>query len=112
MARRSFFITNLIHLVVGLAEVVLLLRIILRLFAANPGASFVHWVYSTSTTLLEPFRGIFPNAVIHRSYVLDFTALFALIVYALVGLLLTYLANLLERSLAIGNSVPKGKNNS
>lgn len=97
--RPTLYLSRLIHLVVGLAEIVLILRIVLRLFAANPSASFVHWTYSTSNTLLEPFRGIFPSTVIDKSYVLDFTALFAIVIYALVGSLLVYFVDMLEKGL-------------
>lgn len=107
--RRTFLLTGLISLVIGLTEAVLVLRIVLRLFAANPTASFVHWIFTTSDTLLAPFRGVFPNPVIGRSYVLDFTALFALIVYALFGSLLAYLAAFLERSVAIDRSASAKK---
>src|SRR5690349_101690 len=93
---RPRFLTPLIEIIVGLAEAVLVIRILLRLFAASPSAPFVHWIYSTSATLLEPFRGIFPTAVINRAYVLDFTALFALIIYAIIGGFLIYLASWLE----------------
>jgi uncharacterized membrane protein YuzA (DUF378 family) len=96
--RPTFFLSKLIHLIIGLAEIVLVLRIILRLFAANPSASFVHWTYTTSNTLLEPFRGIFQPGVIDKSYVLDFTALFALIVYGLIGSLFVYFVDFLEKS--------------
>lgn len=102
--RPTLYLSRLIHLVVGLVEIVLLLRIVLRLFAANPNASFVHWTYSTSNTLLEPFRGIFPSTVISKSYVLDFTALFALIVYALVGSLLVYFVGMTEKGLTPSSS--------
>ena len=94
--RPTLYLSRLINAVVGLAELVLALRIILRLFAANPTASFTHWTYVTSDTLLQPFRGIFPSTVIGKGYVLDFTALFALVVYGLLGSLLVYLAATLE----------------
>ena len=96
----TLYLSRLIHLIIGLAEVVLILRIVLRLFAANPTASFVHWTYTTSNTLLEPFRGVFQSGVIDKSYVLDFTALFALIVYGLLGSLLVYFVDFLEKSVA------------
>jgi uncharacterized protein YggT (Ycf19 family) len=95
----TLYLSALIRFIIGLAEVILVLRIVLRLFAANPTASFVHWVYSTSSTLLEPFRGIFQPGVIDKSYVLDFTALFALVVYGLLGSLLVYFSDFLERSI-------------
>lgn len=97
--RRSFFLSWLVHLVVGIAEIILALRIVLRLFDANPVTPFVHWVYSTSSTLLFPFRGIFPSGVLGRGYVLDFTALFALIIYAIVGSFLIFVIRQLEASL-------------
>jgi uncharacterized protein YggT (Ycf19 family) len=97
--RPTLYLSKLIQLIIGLAEIVLVLRIVLRLFAANPTASFVHWIYTTSNTLLEPFRGIFQTGVIDKSYVLDFTALFALIVYGLLGSLLIYFVDFLERSI-------------
>jgi len=94
----TLFLSKIVHLFIGLAETVLVLRIVLRLFAANPTASFVHWVYTTSNTLLEPFRGIFQSGVIDKSYVLDFTALFALVVYGLFGALLIYFVDFLGQS--------------
>jgi uncharacterized protein YggT (Ycf19 family) len=99
--RPMYYLSSLIYLVVGLAEVVLLLRIVLRLFAANPTASFVHWTYTTSDTLLQPFRGIFPSTVIDKAYVLDFTALFALIVYGLFGSVLVYVVEWIDRAATI-----------
>lgn len=88
-------VLGLINFFIGLAEVILGLRVIMRLFAANPDAPFVHWIYSTSSVLMEPFRGIFTIAVIGKYYVLDFPAIFAMIIYGLIGMLFIYLANYL-----------------
>ncbi len=38
------FVLGLINFFIGLAEIILGLRVILRLFAANPDAGFVQWV--------------------------------------------------------------------
>ncbi len=100
----TLYLTGITRFIIGLAEAILVLRIVLRLFAANPSASFVHWIYTTSDTLLEPFRGIFQIGVIHKSYVLDFTALFALIVYGLLGALLVYLVFFLENTMATAST--------
>lgn len=88
-------VLGLINFFIGLAEVILGLRVIMRLFAANPDASFVQWIYSTSNVLMEPFRGIFSVAVIGKYHVLDFPAIFAMIIYGLIGMLFIYLANYL-----------------
>jgi hypothetical protein len=40
---------------------------------------------------MAPFRGIFPTAHIGNGYTLDFSAIFAMVVYAIVGYLLVSL---------------------
>lgn len=79
----------LIRLFVSLAEICLGLRVIFRLFGANH-IQLVQWVYQSSDNLLEPFRGIFKSqSVLTGSHILDFTALFGMLVYAFLGAVLT-----------------------
>jgi len=90
------FIQAMVDFFVGLAELILGLRVVLRLFAANPEAAFVHWVYTTSDTLLIPFRNIFPVETISSSgFVLDLSALFAMLIYAVLGYAVISLLGLL-----------------
>lgn len=71
------------------ANVLLALRVVLRFFNANPDATFVHWVYTNTQALLEPFRNVFTSAgAVHRGWVVDFAAIFAMAVYALASYLL------------------------
>jgi uncharacterized protein YggT (Ycf19 family) len=65
--------------------IVLLLRTFLLAFSANPDTWFVNFVYNTSTTFLQPFRGIFPPKSIGVTGYLDVAALFAAIIYGLIG---------------------------
>jgi uncharacterized protein YggT (Ycf19 family) len=87
---------GLINFVLIVVEAFLAVRVILRFFAANPTASFVHWIYTSSSTLIEPFRGIFPTEVIGKNHVVDFTALFAMLVYGLIALAFLALLNWLN----------------
>jgi uncharacterized protein YggT (Ycf19 family) len=80
--------TNLINLFVGTVLAILGLRFVLRLFGASETAGFVSWVYEMSAVLLEPFRGIFPTQTFENQFVFEFSTLFAMIVYGLLGLLL------------------------
>lgn len=80
-------IAGFVNFFVGLAEVFLGLRVLLRLFGANPDVAFVQWVYDSSSVLLDPFRGIFPTKEVAPGSVIDFSALFAMLVYGLVGML-------------------------
>lgn len=90
------FVAGLINFFLVLVEAFLGLRVILRFFAANPTVSFVHWIYTSSSTLMEPFRGIFPTEVIGRNHVVDFSALFAMVVYGLVALAFAALVSYLN----------------
>ncbi len=87
--------TNLVNVFVGAVLTVLGLRFVLRLFAANQDVTFVSWVYETSAVLLEPFRGIFPTQTFENNVVLELSTLFAMIVYALIGMLLIAAINAL-----------------
>lgn len=89
------WLVALVNLFLALVAALLLLRIVLRLFSANPDASFVGWIYRTSGELMAPFRGIFPSPVLGEGYVLDLPAIFALIVYILIGYLILALMGLM-----------------
>lgn len=87
------FIAGLINFFVAIAEIFLGLRVLLRLFGANSSNAFVQWVYDSSSVLLQPFRGIFPTAEVAPGSVVDFSALFAMLVYGLIGMAFLWLAN-------------------
>ncbi|CAN5611907.1 hypothetical protein BH23PAT2_BH23PAT2_10430 [soil metagenome] len=79
---------NLVNLFIGTVLTILGLRFVLRLFGASDSAAFVSWIYEMSATLLQPFRGIFPTQTFENNVVLEFSTLFAMIVYGLLGMLL------------------------
>jgi uncharacterized protein YggT (Ycf19 family) len=78
---------NVINFFVTLAEGFLTLRFILKLFGANASNSFVNWIYDMSSVLIDPFRGIFSANIVENKYILEFSTLFAMLVYLLIGLL-------------------------
>ena len=84
----SKLLRDLITFVIGLVELLLVFRFMLKLFAANPQASFVSWIYEMTEPLLAPFLLAFPTPSVQGGYTLEFTTLFALFVYAFVGYLL------------------------
>lgn len=81
-------LTNVIFTVF---EVLLGLRFVFRLFAANSIAPFVSWLYATTDVLVSPFRGIFQTPIIESKFVFDITALVALVIYGLIFALIIYL---------------------
>lgn len=80
--------TSLLNFLITLVEGFLLLRFVLKLFGANATNGFVSWIYDMSGALLDPFRGIFPQKVFENRYVLEFSTLFAMLIYLIVGMLL------------------------
>lgn len=92
---RQSLLEGIVNFFVGLAELILGLRVVFLLLDANTSSAFVNWIYKTSDTLISPFRGIFTSQAINRGHVLDFTALFAMLMYALFGFLLDTLLHAL-----------------
>ena len=63
----------------------------LKLFGASASAPFVDWVYQTSEPLLRPFAGIFPTARLEDPYLIEISAIFALIIYLIIHQLLSWI---------------------
>jgi YggT family protein len=91
--RLRFIAANLLNFFMAIVEGFLGLRFLLKLFGANANTGFVDWVYEMSDPLLAPFRGIFPAEVFENSYVIEFSTLFAMLMYAILGLVLIYRIN-------------------
>lgn len=78
-------ITYFVYAWVLFGIIVLGLRIFLLAFGANTDTPFVEFIYNTSANFLDPFRGIFPPKPVGQTGYLDVAALFAMIIYALLG---------------------------
>ena len=77
---------KIIHGFALVAITLLTFRIFLLLFGASTTSSFVRFIYRTSDMVMAPFRGIFPPQVSEDGvHYLDFSALFAIVVYALLA---------------------------
>lgn len=88
------FVKGIVNLMLGVVGVLLGLRFILKLFSANAANGFVNWVYESSAEILGPFRGVFPAANLEGA-VVEFSTIFAVVVYAILGMFAFYLIDLL-----------------
>jgi YggT family protein len=79
-----------INFVVGIIELLLLLRLIFKFFVVNSATPFVAWLYDVTAPLVAPFSKILPNWKF-SGFVLDSATIAALIVFALAGSLLLML---------------------
>ena len=78
---------KLTHVFVTLTLVVLGLRVVFSLLDADLTNSFIQWVYATSVSLMQPFRGIFSVEVSTSQHVLELPVLFAMAAYAVLGVM-------------------------
>jgi len=73
---------TLVNNLFGVLELLLLFRILLRLFSANPAAPIVALVYRWTDFLLQPVRFIFPNWNIAGTSVVDVVAIAGMVMYS------------------------------
>ena len=94
------FAKGVVNFMLAIVGVLLGLRFILKLFGANASNEFVNWVYESSAEILGPFRGIFPSANLD-GFVIEFSTIFAIVVYSIIGLLAFYLIDLVTPSTTV-----------
>jgi hypothetical protein len=92
------FLKELGQLIIGLIEVLLTFRFVLKLLSANPNSTFVGWIYDTTQPLLGPFLLAFPTSSVRGGFTLEFTTLFAIFTYAFAGYLLQEAMEMMEKN--------------
>lgn len=75
---------QLIYLVFGVIDGLLLIRVVLKLLGANPHAGFSNWIYGVTAVFLGPFRNLLPTVGNEQS-LLEMSTVVAILVYALIG---------------------------
>ena len=79
--------------------IVLTIAVFLLLFNADPDAGFAAWIYRSADRAMEPFRGIFPTETAGNGSVIDFSILFAMIVYGILAGLVHSLVSFFDRKI-------------
>ncbi len=77
--------TQIVWYVLGLVEVLLAFRLVLKLLAANPSAGFTNFIYSVTYPFAAPFVNVF-NATYVEGSVFEWTTLLAMFVYWVLAL--------------------------
>jgi hypothetical protein len=79
---------NIVWYLLGLIEILLAFRFVLKLLGANPASGFVNFIYSISGILTAPFDSIFgttTNPTGNTQSVFEPSILVAAIVYAVIA---------------------------
>ena len=78
--------SRVIGYIVGVIEVILAARFVLKLLGANPASGFVDFIYAITYPFVLPFLGIFRNLEEQElSAVLEWSTLVAMAVYGIVA---------------------------
>jgi uncharacterized protein YggT (Ycf19 family) len=96
-ARRSSadWISGLISFVIAVIAILIAIRLVLKLLAANTDSSFTNLIYGVTGPMVAPFQGIFGTPAAGNGAVFELSSLLAIAIYLLVGWLLTRLVQLL-----------------
>lgn len=92
-------VASFIYAVFGFIGLVTGFRFVLLLVGANPSAPFVAWIYNWSEPFVAPFSGILGQQSVVAGQgavaqsVFDWTALVAVVVYAVIAALLARLVS-------------------
>ncbi|MEO8581923.1 MAG: hypothetical protein ABI425_05120 [Patescibacteria group bacterium] len=87
---------TLLALVIGLIEIILIFRFILRLLNASPSAEIVSWVLVNSAPFLRPFAFAFTPFILPGGFAIEFTTLFAIFAYAVIGYVIREALNMMK----------------
>ena len=90
-----FRLYQMIWYILGVAEVLLASRILLKLIGANLNSGFTSFIYSASAPLASPFRGVLDETTSQES-VIEWSTIIAMAVYAVVAFGLVKLFQLIK----------------
>lgn len=76
--------TQIVWYILGILEILLMFRLILKLLAANPLAGFSSFVYTVSYPLAVPFLNVFRVTRVDGS-IFEWTTILAMLVYWLIA---------------------------
>lgn len=76
--------TQIVWYVLGLLEILLAFRFVLKLTGANPVAGFTSFIYGVTWPFMAPFIAVFPRTVVQGS-IFEWTTLLAVLVYWIVA---------------------------
>ena len=82
-------ISGIISLFFGIIIAIVAFRFVFRLLGANEANGIVAWIYAASQPLVSPFFGIFNRDINVLTGRFEFETLLALVVYAVIGSLLS-----------------------
>lgn len=76
--------TQIVWYILGLLEIILAFRFVLKLLAANPAAGFSNFIYNVSFPFAVPFLNVFRVTRVEGS-IFEWTTILGMLVYGLIA---------------------------
>ena len=84
-ANRRSSVVSMVSFLLGVLEMILVLRFFFRLLGASQDNSFILFLYNLSHVFVAPFNGIFHDQVLGTHSVFELSTLIAMLVFALLA---------------------------
>ena len=95
--KKTIFRTyQVIWYILGVIEILLTFRVLLKMLGANINSPFVSLIYIITDPLAGPFNGIFGVSVSAEGAALEWSTFVAMIVYALIAFAIVQLMQLIK----------------
>jgi hypothetical protein len=88
--------TQVTYLALGIIEILLGLRVALKVLAASPTAGFSRALYAITSPLIVPFQGVFPNPHAYSS-IFELSTVLAMLMYAILAWLIVRILLVVNR---------------
>ena len=77
--------TQIVWYILGIIEVLLVFRFVLKLLGANPDAGFSSFIYGITYLFANPFLSVFRNTQIVSGSTFEWTTILAMLVYWIIA---------------------------
>ncbi len=78
--------TQIVWYILGIIEILLAFRFILKLLGANPAAGFTSFIYGITYVFAAPFLSVFRSSQITTGNIFEWTTLLAILVYWVIAM--------------------------
>ena len=77
--------TQIVWYLLGLLEILMLFRFVLKLLGANPSAGFTSFIYGATYIFVAPFLSVFRISYVSNN-IFEWTTLLAMLVYLVIAI--------------------------
>ena len=108
-ARRSTadWLSGMLSLIIGVIAILIAIRVVLKLLAANTESGFTRFIYNVTGPLVGPFQNIFGTPAAGNGATFEISSILAIAIYLLAGWLLIKLVHLVIDRPTSGVSVTR-----